>query len=113
MNKDDSLKIRVPGKLKEVLKVVADSHWMGTSELVRKAIWDYLERNFPDKLREAGRRVPIPSSECGNGESSNPAEETGACVTSENGTPVPTNGCTPIVDNGDQREELHLDRLAP
>ena len=105
MNKDDSLRIRVPTKLKDVLKVVADSHWMGrmgTSELVRKAIWDYLERNFPDKLREAGRGVPIPSSECGNGESSNPAEKADACVTLENATPVPTNGCWAWLEKTDR-----------
>jgi hypothetical protein len=114
MNKDKSLKIRVSGKLKEVLKVVADSQWMGPSELVRDAILDYLQRNFPEKLREAGRYVPEPNTKRRRREYPRPAEMLPSMsVTLENGPPAPTNGCAQILDNHDQGKDLHLDRLAP
>jgi hypothetical protein len=114
MNKNESLKIRVPVKLKEVLKVVSDSQWMGSSELIRHAIWEYLERNFPEKLREAGRYVPEPNTEWRDDEYPHTAETLPlTCMTSEIGTPAPTDGCAQILDNHEQGKDLHLDRLAP
>jgi len=114
MIKIESLKIRVPGKLKEVLKSVANSQWMTPSELVREAIIDYLQRNCPEKLREAGRFVPSPNAKWRDGEYSNPEETLSSmCASSENGAPAPANGYVQISNNHDQGQDLHLDRLAP
>jgi len=115
MIKDKSLKIRVPDKLKAVLKAVADSQWKGSSQLVREAILEYLERNFPEKLQEAGKYVSEPNTELRRDESPHPTE-TLPCmgVTLENdAAPAPANGCVQVLDNHDQNKDSHLDRLAP